>query len=160
MRQLDLILMRHAKAEAISASGADRDRPLTPQGIDDAIRMAQVIERWVPAGTTLISSPYVRAMQTAGAVASRIGSTVIDDARLAADRPAEDHVEVIRTFMQGPLIIVGHMPTIAEVAMRMMGSYEVSLHVRPGTAMGFSWRSPIRMLGTLEIFVPPAIVRD
>ena len=160
MKQLDLILMRHAKAEASSASGADHDRPLTPEGVDDAIRMAQVIAPWIPPGTTIIASPFVRTMQTAGAVATRIGSTVIDDVRLGADRPVEDQLDVIRTFMQGPLIVIGHMPTIAEVALRVMGSFDVHLHVRPGTVMGFTWRSPLRMLGTLELYVPPAVVRD
>jgi phosphohistidine phosphatase len=160
MTRPDLLLIRHAKAEAVSPSGMDRDRPLTAQGMDDAIRLAGIVERIVPTDAVIVASPFVRTMQTAGAIASRSGATVIEEALLEVGRSVEDHLDVIRTFIGRPTIIVGHMPTIGETAASIMGTPDVALHVRPGTIMAFTWRSQLRTLATLELFLPPFVVRD
>jgi len=65
---MDLILWRHA--EALDPEGQEDDllRPLTIRGEKHALRMAQWLDRQLPEGTRVLSSPAVRAEQTVRAL--------------------------------------------------------------------------------------------
>ncbi|MCU0227733.1 MAG: histidine phosphatase family protein [Bryobacterales bacterium] len=62
---MTLFLLRHAIAEDRSSTGLDRDRALTPEGIE---RLTHVLRIAASAGVrpaVILSSPYLRANQTA-----------------------------------------------------------------------------------------------
>ena len=54
---MDLILWRHAEAEDEREGLPDLDRALTPRGEKQAARMAAWLERQLPEGTRIASSP-------------------------------------------------------------------------------------------------------
>jgi 8-oxo-dGTP diphosphatase len=80
-------LIRHAHAGSRSAwLGDDRERPLSAKGraqaraITDALTHADIIEVW--------SSPYLRCVQTVEPLATRLGTPVVEDPRLAEGEDA------------------------------------------------------------------------
>lgn len=93
-----LYLVRHAKAGSRSEwVGDDRDRPLTAAGQRQAVALAT---RLAPlTHGALVSSPYVRCMQTIEPLAASLGNTVLGDERLAED-----------TGFVGALALLGELP--------------------------------------------------
>lgn len=61
---MDLILWRHAEAIDLDLVGDDMLRTLTPRGERQAVRMAEWLDRFLPDGTRIWSSPAARAEQT------------------------------------------------------------------------------------------------
>src|SRR5258705_13797921 len=93
---MDLILCRHAEAEP---GEQDLGRRLTAKGIQQAERMADWLDRHLPATTRVLSSPADRAQQTAQALERKFrgvpalvpggtGSAVLGAAGWAAARRA------------------------------------------------------------------------
>jgi broad specificity phosphatase PhoE len=80
---MDLILWRHAEAEP---GEPDLGRRLTAKGIQQAERMAEWLDRNLPATTRILSSPADRAQQTAQALKRKF--KVVDDHVPGASVPA------------------------------------------------------------------------
>jgi phosphohistidine phosphatase len=130
-----LVVMRHAKAQSTAAS--DRERRLTDRGESDARAAGEwlVASGWAP--ELLLVSSAVRARQTADLVAAAPGTApevvVIDDL-YDADGP-----EVLRICAErvgadvGCAAVVGHNPTMVEVAMLLLESDDHEVRLRPGS---------------------------
>lgn len=71
-----LVLIRHAKSSWNDASLADRDRPLNPRGERDAPEMGRRLAATGDAPDLVVSSPAVRALTTARAIAEAVGYPV------------------------------------------------------------------------------------
>jgi phosphohistidine phosphatase SixA len=76
------VLLRHASAgERHEWEGGDRLRPLDTRGIEQA---ASLVDPLLELGVTrVLSSPYVRCVQTVEPLAARLGVDVEPDERLA-----------------------------------------------------------------------------
>lgn len=108
-----LVLVRHAEAEPLRVS--DADRQLTARGIVQARETAAWINRQAWAGPMqLLSSPFVRARQTADAIA-RVMS--LKPEFCDALTPDTDPRIALRAIEQAiaadNLIVVSHMPLVA-----------------------------------------------
>jgi len=80
-----LILARHAKSSWKNPGLPDRDRPLNKRGQRDAPVMGQRLARQGASPDRLVSSPAVRALLTAQAIAIEIGyppDEIVTDERL------------------------------------------------------------------------------
>lgn len=74
-------LVRHAKAGSRERwTRPDRDRPLTEAGRLQAVALASVL---APTTRSVLSSPYVRCVETVAPLAEAVGLHVEDDDRLA-----------------------------------------------------------------------------
>ena len=112
MRRITVI--RHAKSSWTDSSIADDQRPLNQRGKDSAPMMG---ERLAAQGMTpdlLLSSPAVRAFETAKAIAEQIGypeDSIHTDERLY-HAGIEQWVEVIRTLPEDArhVLCFGHNP--------------------------------------------------
>lgn len=95
-----LYLLRHAKAGSRSNyDGPDRLRPLTPKGWAQAEAIA---ERLAGAGVPrLLSSPYVRCVQTLEPLARRVGLTVEPLEALAEGSPFEPVLDLLALVDDG-----------------------------------------------------------
>lgn len=111
-----IYIIRHGKAEDSSSSGADSDRELRKKGHKQAEAIArQLVECAVPPEMVL-SSPYIRAMQTAGPIWAALGQMEQVDDRLGADRTLSDALDVLTDSAGSQSIaIVGHNPTCARL---------------------------------------------
>ena len=60
---MDLVLWRHAEAIDLDLVGDDMLRTLSPKGEKQALRMGAWLDRQLPAGTKVFSSPALRERQ-------------------------------------------------------------------------------------------------
>ena len=98
-----LYLIRHAKAgERRLWSGDDIDRPLSKKGWKQAELAGKRLAKSDP--TALLSSPYVRCVQTLEPLAQRMKTTVAIDERLTEDEPIEPVLELLAETPNGTVL--------------------------------------------------------
>ncbi len=89
-----LYFVRHAKAgERRLWTGDDMDRPLSKIGWKQSALLAKRLAGLEP--SELLSSPYVRCIQTLEPLAERIGGKVTIEPRLCEDEPFEPVLELL-----------------------------------------------------------------
>lgn len=113
---MQIFLMRHGEAVPPSAwNGPDSSRPLTPIGLAKLEAVAKEMKRVGFAPACVITSPYIRAKQTAELISKELslGSPIVCE-----ELSAGAHNNVIRSVVaeyaaKAPILLVGHMPEIA-----------------------------------------------
>ena len=134
-----LILMRHAKTERVAESGLDRDRALTPRGLDDAALMGRILaDKGLRPDLALVSSA-TRTRQTWDAMHEAFG-----DAEVRIESRLYDaSTETIRRFVEdaedkaGCMMIVAHNPGVQLLAMDYLTESAASPSILDRMAGGF-----------------------
>jgi phosphohistidine phosphatase len=105
-----LFLARHAKA---APGHPDELRPLTPDGREQARSLAAELAAHRP--ETVLSSPLLRARETAAPIAHAAGAELRIDERLAPGATLEGLLDAIADA--GDVVVaVGHQPDCSELA--------------------------------------------
>jgi phosphohistidine phosphatase SixA len=110
-----LILVRHARAEP---GDPDEARPLTPDGRERARELAGLLAPRHP--DAVLSSPLLRARETAEPIAQASGVELVVDDRLAPGATVDD----VRAVVAGrgeTVVTVGHVPDCEEVFKALTG---------------------------------------
>lgn len=100
-------LVRHAIAGDRSRwKGNDRDRPLTKKGQRESLALAELmadlgIDR-------VVSSPYLRCVDTVGPLAKTLGIETEIDERLGEDVPGETAADLVRSLVGHNAVISSH----------------------------------------------------
>jgi phosphohistidine phosphatase len=166
---LRLLLLRHAKAVPFPGSG-DHERALTERGRADAARLGAFIagERSAPQAAT--HSGARRTKETLAIVLAKLetGIRPVAEPRLY-NATTGAFLDVVRhsSDAAGTVLLVGHNPTIAEVANRLAGTGESGAMARmavkfPTSALAIldfdveHWREIAEGDGRLIQFVTPA----
>lgn len=111
-----LILVRHAKSDwKNDPTIEDFDRPLNHRGERDAPAMAKRVAEIGLRVDVLISSPALRALSTAEALAKKLNLLVQIDQRVY-EAGVHDLLTVVRGFddHQSNVVLVGHNPGLSE----------------------------------------------
>ncbi|OGA18246.1 MAG: histidine phosphatase family protein [Betaproteobacteria bacterium RIFCSPLOWO2_02_FULL_66_14] len=124
---MQLILWRHAQAED---GGRDLERELTAKGRRQAARVAAWLRRRLPEKFRVLSSPAIRAQQTAAALGGEVA--IVDG--LA---PGASAAEVLECSgwpdVEDTLtVVVGHQPTLGELAAQLVSGRAAEWSVRKG----------------------------
>ena len=132
---MDLLLWRHADAED---GIPDAGRALTKKGLKQAKQIAAWLKPRLPGGCIILASPAKRAQQTADALElpytteRRIGVHAhVEDIIAACNWPAH----------QGAVIVVGHQPTLGQVAARLLSGATADWAVKKGALWWFASRT-------------------
>jgi phosphohistidine phosphatase len=126
---VDLILWRHAEALEMREIADDLDRALTPKGERQAQRMAEWLNRHLPASTRVLVSPARRTQQTAAALDRKVKTV----AALAPDGDVEALLHAVRwPDAREPVLVVGHQPTLGLAAAYLLGGEPLPWAVRKG----------------------------
>ncbi|MDA7416212.1 histidine phosphatase family protein [Xenophilus arseniciresistens] len=134
---MDLILWRHAEAEDWTEGCNDLERSLTVRGEKQAKRMAAWLDRQLPDGTRVLSSPARRCEQTVLA----LGRKYKVRPELAPDATAEALLETAGwPNGKSVVLVVGHQPTLGQAVARLMGLKQDSCAVRKGAVWWFRTR--------------------
>lgn len=136
---MDLILWRHAEAhQGRNDLDGDMERPLTAKGKRQAASMAKWLEKHLPDSTKVLTSPAVRAMETARALDRKFKSvpSLAPGADVASLLIAADWPE-----SRQPVLIVGHQPTIGHLASLLLFGIEHDMSIRKGSVWWFTNRS-------------------
>ena len=152
---MQLLLLRHADAGDPEAwTAPDAVRPLSEKGRKHAKRLGDHLASIGFSAHAVITSPKVRAEQTADIVAGRIGAKTTVDDRLA--RPFElGDVEAILADAGNPdrVILVGHDPDFSETLSTLCGP---RLEMKKGALARIDVDRPLRPgQGTLRWLIPP-----
>ncbi len=117
--------MRHGPAEDHAVSGKDFDRALTASGRDRVKDVARALAAEDEAPHLILSSPLVRALQTAEIVAATTklehGGSVLVRRTL---EPSGDAYALAMECLAGEgkrVMLVGHEPDLSDLAARLSG---------------------------------------
>jgi phosphohistidine phosphatase len=132
---VDLILWRHAEAED---GFRDAERRLTAKGERQAAKMAAWLEARLPKEARILASPTERTRQTAAALAQY-------HAVLKEAGPGTSVAVLLGAAgwpdAKGAVIVVGHQPTLGQVAAYLLADRDESWSVKKGGIWWFSNRA-------------------
>ncbi len=130
---VDLILWRHAEAEDWTEGCDDLERSLTSRGEKQAARVAAWLDRQLPDGTRIMTSPARRCEQTVLAM----GRKYKVKPELAPGRTMAELLDVAGwPSTRGPVLVVGHQPVLGEVIAHLLN---ISLGSCPVRKAGVWW---------------------
>ncbi len=152
---MQLTLMRHGIAESFAES--DRARNLVPEGRRVVAAVADTLAGmgWTPG--VVVSSPLVRARQTAEIVHERFTEAPF----LELEEVLAGGDELLGMLGQLGLadpLVVGHMPTMALLGASLLGAAGAMPFPRAGVACFRVTGLPPRGPAQLEFFLPPTVV--
>ena len=157
---MELYLLRHAHAGDPGVwDGPDEQRPLSDKGEKQSDRLGRFLAGLGFAPDALITSPKVRAEQTADIVARHLGVPVIVDSRLGGGRDL-GAIEAILRDAGDPVrpVLVGHDPDFTDLVETLTGSAAVTM--RKGSFVRIDVPGPLEPSGgTLRWLVPPDLLR-
>jgi phosphohistidine phosphatase SixA len=153
-------LLRHADAGDPEAwTGPDSVRPLSEKGRKQSKRLAEHLATIGFSVDRIITSPKIRAEQTAEIVAERIKAKVSVDDRLAGPFDLAT-VDAILTDAGDPerVVLVGHDPDFSHTLSTLAGP---RLEMKKGAIARIDAERPLRAgRGTLRWLLPPDALRD
>ncbi len=126
---VQLHLLRHAHAgDPMGWSGPDAARPLSPKGEQQAERLARFLASIAFKPDAIITSPKLRAAQTAAIVAKAHDVPVREDERLAREFDLVT-IEAILFDAGEPTkpVLVGHDPAFSDVAAALVGAPNLTM---------------------------------
>lgn len=163
MATLELYLVRHGLAEERGENYPDDSkRPLTPEGIARLRKEAKALDNLDVTFEQILSSPLVRAKQTAEVIAEVMKSkppVAFSDSLTPAGTPAAVIQELGGHMKKASIALVGHEPNIGELAAHLIGS-KVALPFKKGAICRLDFSVfPPKGKGQLIWFVTPRMLR-
>jgi phosphohistidine phosphatase len=148
---MDLILWRHA--EAVDGY-PDHDRALTPKGRKQAVAVGAWLARRLPDDARILVSPAVRAQQTAAGLQRHFKTLteIAPGCAAAAVLAAAGWPDG-----RGVVLVVGHQPTLGEVASLLLCGQAPGLALKKG---GLVWLSGRSREGGPPVVLKAAITAD
>jgi phosphohistidine phosphatase len=135
---MDLYILRHGIAEDTPPGRTDADRRLTEEG---RAKLRNVLKRARGAVGTpglILSSPLVRAVETAQIAAEVFGyGEPIEqtDALLPSSSPQAVWRAIRSRAGDGAILLAGHEPLLSETASYLLGASRVELDFKKGALM-------------------------
>ncbi len=124
---MELILWRHAEAEN---GYPDAARQLTNYGLNQAQKISVWLNEKIPDETRIIVSPAQRAQQTVKALRRDFETSP----EIAVGASVSDILSVVGwPESRGAILVVGHQPTLGEVAEYLLTNLPADFDFRPGT---------------------------
>lgn len=122
---MKVYFLRHGIAwERGEWKGADAERPLTSDGIEKLRNTAETLVHLDLGLDAIITSPLVRARQTAEIVAEKLGlrAKLSEDKRLASGFNQDQlHVILREHSRANAVMLVGHEPDLSETISKLIG---------------------------------------
>jgi phosphohistidine phosphatase len=118
-----LYILRHGPAEDHASTGRDFDRALTPAGRERVRSVARALREADEMPEVIVSSPLVRAIQTAEIVAAAAGKTAAVEVRGELS-PGTDARPLVREKVAANaprVMLVGHEPDLTDLVDRLTG---------------------------------------
>ena len=157
---MELYFLRHADAGARDKwTGSDAERPLTPEGAARMEREAAALSRLALPVELILTSPLVRARQTAEIAARRLSlrDVMKEDDRLRPGFGLDELTSILQDHRAArALMLVGHEPDFSSVISACIGGGSVD--VKKGGVARVDIDSPASLRGVLVWLVPPRLL--
>jgi phosphohistidine phosphatase len=156
-----LLFIRHAIAIPAAHGMRDEDRPLSPDGEQRFERTARMLARALPAPTAILTSPLLRAQQTAALVARAWGEGSPIDVPALAEGDWPRICRALAEYQDDDTVaLVGHENWLSTITARFLGSdTPKAFDYRKGGAALIETDDVRACKGTLLWFIPPRIFR-
>jgi len=149
---VDLILWRHAEAEERRDGLDELARALTPRGEKQAARVGAWLDRVLPEGARVLSSPALRCQQTVAALDRKVKVRP----ELGPERTVEEFLRAAKwPAARQPVLVVGHQPVIGQVVAQLLGVPAGEFPVRKGAAWWLRTRERDGLRQTVVVAVQP-----
>ena len=156
---IELYLLRHADAgDPTLWQGPDAARPLSGKGERQADRLGRFLSGIGFTPDAIITSPKVRAAQTAEGIAHHLDVPVTIDDRLAGGVDLAELEAVLRSAGD-PVrpVLVGHDPDFTDIVSTLCGA---DVPMRKGALARIDAERPLEQGGgTLAWLVPPDLLK-
>jgi phosphohistidine phosphatase len=156
---VEIYLLRHADAgDPTTFRGDDAQRPLSDKGRRQASSMGRFLNRRGFHPDVIVSSPKMRARQTAELVAAALDTPVALDERLGESLDLYGLGELVAAAAgKRKLLLVGHDPEFSELAAELIGA--PGLHLKKGALARIDTPTPLEPSGgVLRWLIPPDLV--
>ena len=142
---MDLLIIRHGQAEPRGDGASDAARRLTEDGRKKLRRGAKGLHKLVPEIDALVSSPLVRAVETAAIVAEVYGGLAVEETPfLEPEREPKELADWLAELPAATLAIVGHEPLLSHAASWFLSGLRTSfLELKTGGACLLSFPDEI-----------------
>jgi phosphohistidine phosphatase len=120
LKPVQLVIVRHAEA---AAGEPDEMRTLTPEGREAARALGERLAAEGVRPDAVLSSPLLRARETAQELARPAGLEAEPDERLAPGATAES-VKAAAADRGETVVVVGHQPDCSQIAAALTGGPE------------------------------------
>ncbi len=156
---VQLYLLRHAHAgDPADWEGDDDRRPLTRKGRRQARRLGSFLRAVGLKPDALITSPLLRALETAELAAKSLHVEVVVDARLAGDLGIGRLNEILAELDAERPVLVGHDPDFSALVAMLCGASRIPL--KKGALARIDVERPLQPGGgVLRWLVPPDLLR-
>ncbi len=162
---MKLLIVRHAKAYDPDPSRwpDDSKRPLTDEGKARFYKSVPTIKALAPKKIRVISSPYVRALQTAEILCDEAGWEPPEiDERLSAHFGPAEAMELLQSLdVAGNYAIVGHDPTFSYLPAHLIGANRLGATILKTGAVALvdtGIAPPVQGSGTMTALIQPKIL--
>lgn len=135
---MKLYLVRHAIAEEVGTTEYEDDslRPLTEKGREKMRRIAKGLKELGVQPDLIVSSPYVRASQTASILAKELKykeEISYSDLLVPMGEPGDMIGEINEKYSVDELMLVGHEPSLSSLAsVLLVGTPDASINFKKG----------------------------
>jgi phosphohistidine phosphatase len=157
---VEVYLMRHAHAgNPDEWTGDDADRPLSPKGRRQAERLGRFLARNGFKPDAILTSPKVRAHQTAELMAAALGTRIETDHRLGMPIDIDLLSKIVAESGGERVVLVGHDPDMSDLAAELIGAQYLPL--KKGTLARLDTTLPLQPGGgSLRWLVPPDLIAE
>ena len=157
---MDIYFLRHGEAgKSGGGRGGDAERPLTEEGVARMEREAALIATLRLGLDLIITSPLVRAQQTAEIVARelRLLDTLAIDDRLAPGFGPNELRALLREHRANTaLLLVGHEPDFSQTIAACIGGGRIEC--KKGGLARVDFDDPDALSGRLVWLLPPRVL--
>jgi phosphohistidine phosphatase len=155
---IELALLRHADAgDPYAWQGDDAARPLSKKGRRQAERLGSFLASAGYAPDVIITSPKIRARETAELVGEPLGATIAIDDRLASGFGIDELEAVLSDAGEpGRAVVVGHDPDFSALLAELCGT---DIPLRKGALARVDLDGVVAGAGILRWLIPPDVLK-
>jgi len=157
---MNLYLIRHGDAENIAKGIKDFDRKLTSEGELKIKNAANYWKNIISGFDCIHSSPYVRAIQTAGIIASVFNykNEIHTDRKIGSGSNTGDLIDIINDFDGNDVAYVGHQPDLSNHASALISGSGAYVEFKKGAIAKITFHNKVKEgKGVLEFLILPSV---
>lgn len=152
-----LYFLRHGLADWPEWTKPDDERPLTDEGVKRMKASARTIEKLDLGLSLILTSPLVRAQQTAESVARRLSLEAVSHPALGVGFSTSKLAALVHEHSRHPaILLVGHEPDLSEVIADVIGGGKVVM--KKGSLARIDLHSAEPLNGSLVWLLAPKVL--
>ncbi len=157
----EIYILRHGHAQDANNGLSDFERALTEEGIEKITKLGQLFNSLNGSLKLILSSPYVRAKQTAEVLLSNLISKPelkIVDFLGCGSSSNEISRGLINYSSRENILLVGHCPDLEIFVNRLIGGGRITL--KKGSLAKINLENNTEVSGELEWLITPKLVKN